>query len=325
MSGPLSYVLPLRSRPGDGGTEELTEYLAWLSDRVDLVIVDGSQPSSFLTHHDRWARLASHVPPDADIRCANGKVRGVLTGLRLAAHDLVVIADDDIRYDDEALERMARLLADADLVRPQNYFDPLPWHARWDTARILLNRAVGSDFPGTLGVRRSFLRSVDGYDGDVLFENLELIRTVTAGGGRVVDAPTLFVRRRPPTLARFLEQRPRQAYDDWAQPLRFTIFLATGPVIVAVARHRPRVLVFVAGSVILTAALGRFRNGGREVFDRLSPFFAPLWIAERAALAWLALFRRLTGRGSPYAGAFICRAANPPRVLRRRLRSPLSG
>jgi hypothetical protein len=325
VSGRLSYVLPLRSRPGDGGTEKLTEYLAWLSDRVDLVIVDGSQPSSFLTHHDRWARFASHVPPDADIRCANGKVRGVLTGLRLAAHDLVVIADDDIRYDDEALERMARLLADADLVRPQNYFDPLPWHARWDTARILLNRAVGSDFPGTLGVRRSFLRSVDGYDGDVLFENLELIRTVTAGGGRVVDAPTLFVRRRPPTLARFLEQRPRQAYDDWAQPLRFTIFLATGPVIVAVARDRPRVLVLVAGSAILTAALGRFRNGGREVFDRLSPFFAPLWIAERAALAWLALFRRLTGRGSPYAGAFIRRAANPPRVLRRRLRSPLSG
>ncbi len=125
---------------------------------------------------------------------------------------------------------MARLLAEADLVRPQNYFDPLPWHARWDTARILCNRAFGSDFPGTLGVRSSFLRSIGGYDGDVLFENLELIRTVTAAGGRVIDAPDLFVRRRPPTVARFLEQRPRQAYDDWAQPLRFAV----------VPRHRAR-------------------------------------------------------------------------------------
>ena len=149
-----------------------------------------------------------------------------------ATHELVVIADDDVRYDDDGLERMARLLAGADLVRPQNYFDPLPWHARWDTARILLNRAIGSDHPGTLGVRRSFLASVGGYDGDVLFENLELVRTVRAGGGRVVDEPALFIRRRPPTLRRFLEQRPRQAYDDWAQPLRFAFFLAAGPALV---------------------------------------------------------------------------------------------
>lgn len=325
MSWRLSYVLPLRSRPGDDGTEELTEYLAWLSERVELVIVDGSAPAEFQTHRDRWSTFATHVPPADDIRCANGKVRGVLTGLRLATCEGVVIADDDVRYDDAGLEGMTRLLSGADLVRPQNYFDPLPWHARWDTARSLLNRAVGSDFPGTLGVRRSFLASIGGYDGDVLFENLELIRTVEAGGGRVVDAPDLFIRRRPATFARFLEQRPRQAYDDWAQPLRLAAFLAAAPAIVAVARHRPRRLVLAAGATILVAGVGRARNGGREVFDRASPLFAPLWVGERAALAWVAFARRLVGRGCPYAGTVIGRAANPPRVLRRRLRSPLSG
>jgi hypothetical protein len=324
VNGRLSYVLPLRSRSGDRGTEELTEYLGWLGGRVDLVIVDGSDASSFLVHHDRWSRFATHVPPADDIGCANGKVRGVLTGLRLATEEVVVIADDDVRYDDDSLEGMGQLLAEADLVRPQNYFDPLPWHARWDTARILLNRAVGGDFPGTLGVRRSFLRSIGGYDGDVLFENLELIRTVTAGGGRVVEAPALFIRRRPPTFARFLEQRPRQAYDDWAQPLRFAFFLAAGPVIAAATARRPRGLVLAAGAAILAAGLGRARHDGRDVFDRISPLLAPLWIGERAVLSWVALIRRLVG-GCSYAGTVIRRAANPPRVLRRRLRSPLSG
>ena len=321
----LSYVLPVRSRSGDGDTHELTEYLAWLSERVELVIVDGSTPSEFRTHHELWESLAIHVRPADDIRCVNGKVRGVLTGLRLATHEDVVIADDDVRYDDAGLVRMAELLGDADLVRPQNYFDPLPWHARWDTARILLNRAVGSDFPGTLGVRRSFLASVGGYDGDVLFENLELIRTVEAGGGRVVDAPSLFIRRRPPSFARFLEQRPRQAYDDWAQPLRFTVFLAAAPALVGFGRHRPRRLVLAAGAAILAAGVGRARNHGRHVFDRASPLFAPAWLGERAALAWVALARRVLGGGCPYAGTIISRAANPTRVLRRRLRSPLSG
>ena len=266
MSLGLSYVLPIRSRPGDGPADELTEYLAWLGERVDLVIVDGSE--SFLTHHDRWSGFATHVPPAEDVRCANGKVRGVLTGLRSAREEGVVIADEDVRHDDATLEVMGRLLVEADLVRPQNYFDPLPWHARWDTARILLNRAIGSDFPGTLGVRRSFLRSIGGYDGDVLFENLELIRTVTAAGGRVVDAPSLFIRRRPPTFARFLEQRPRQAYDDWAQPLRFAFFLALGPAIGAVIARRPHGLVLAAGAAIVAAGLGRARHGGREVCTR---------------------------------------------------------
>ena len=325
MSARISYVLPLRSRPGDAGTEELTEYLEWLAKRADIVIVDGSDPSPFRKHHNEWSGFATHVPPAEDIRCANGKVRGVLTGLRLAAEEFVVIADDDVRYDDGSLDQMGRLLTEGDLVRPQNYFHPLPWHARWDTARIVLNRALGSDFPGTLGVRRSFLRSIGGYDGDVLFENLELIRTVAAAGGRVVDAPALFVRRRPPSLARFLEQRPRQAYDDWAQPLRFSLFLAAGPAIVATAARRPRGLVLAAGAAILVAGLGRARHDGSEVFDRISPLLAPLWITERAFLAWVALTRRLVGSGCPYAGTFIRRAANPPRVLRRRIRSPLVG
>jgi hypothetical protein len=325
VSARVSYVLPLRSRPGDAGTEELTEYLAWLAKRADVVIVDGSDPSPFRKHHHEWSRFATHVSPAEDIRCANGKVRGVLTGLRLATEELVVIADDDVRYDDGSLDQMGRLLTEGDLVRPQNYFDPLPWHARWDTARIVLNRAFGSDFPGTLGVRRSFLRSIGGYDGDVLFENLELIRTVAAAGGRVVDAPALFVRRRPASVARFLEQRPRQAYDDWAQPLRFALFLAAGPAIVATTARRPRGLVLAAGAAILVAGLGRARHDGREVFDRISPLLAPLWITERAVLAWVALARRLVGRGCPYAGTVIRRAANSPRVLRRRIRSPLVG
>ena len=325
MNRRLSYVLPLRSPSGDGETEDLTEYLAWLGERADLVIVDGSERAAFEAHRRRWAGFATHVPPAEDIRCLNGKVQGVLTGLRLAAEEAVVIADDDVRYDDDGLEAMRRLLAEADLVRPQNHFDPLPWYARWDTARVLCNRAFGNDFPGTLGVRRSFLISIGGYDGDVLFENLEVMRTVTAAGGRVIDAPDLFIRRRPPTFARFLEQRPRQAYEDWAQPLRFALFLATGPAVAAVAVRRPRRVLLVAVLAIAAAGVGRARNGGRFIFDRLSPLLAPLWVLERAILSWVALARRILGRGCPYAGTVIQRAATPPRLLRKRIRPRLAG
>jgi hypothetical protein len=158
-----------------------------------------------------------------------------------------------------------------------------------------------------------------------LFENLELIRTVEAAGGRVVDAPSLFVRRRPPTFTRFLEQRPRQAYDDWAQPARLAAFLAAGPAMIALSRFRPRGLVAAAVTAVLVASVGRFRHGGGQVFDRLSPLFAPAWIVERSVFAWGALGLRLTRGGCPYGGEVIRRAANPLRVLRGRLSARPSG
>jgi len=114
----------------------------------------------------------------------------------------LVIADDDVRYTRQALAAVVHHLGSADVVRPQNYFVPLPWHARWDTARTLLNRAWSADHPGTLGVRRDALLATGGYAG-VLLENLELIRTIKAAGGRERILPDLFVARRPPTARHF--------------------------------------------------------------------------------------------------------------------------
>jgi hypothetical protein len=54
----------------------------------------------------------------------------------------------------------------------------------------------------------------------VLFENLELIRTVRAGGGTLRYLRSPLVRRLPPDARTFLSQRVRQAYDSLAQPWR---------------------------------------------------------------------------------------------------------
>ncbi|HYN96035.1 MAG TPA: glycosyltransferase, partial [Pilimelia sp.] len=229
---PIEYVLPLRWT-ADEGLAELAAYVRRLATIADVTVVDGSPPESFAAHAAAFAGAARHVPPDPDLCFANGKVNGVTTGLRHARHEHVVIADDDVRYDDDALRAVHGLLDRYELVRPQNYFAPLPWHARWDTARTLLNRAFGADYPGTLAVRRATLAATGGYDGDVLFENLELIRTVRAHGGTEARPLGLYVRRQPPDVTRFWSQRVRQAYDDLAQPTRLVTFLGVGPAVLA--------------------------------------------------------------------------------------------
>jgi len=249
-----------------------------------------------------------------------GKVGGVLTGVRLASHERLIVADDDVRYDERALRRMALALDDADVVRPQNYFSPLPWHARWDTGRMLLNRLSGGDWPGTLGVRRSVLRATGGYDGRAMFENLELVRTVLAAGGTEAVLLDLFVARRPSTARHFWSQRVRQAYDELARPARMSAQLAVLPLAAfGVATFGWPALAAAALVIAGAAEVGRRRAGGASVFPSSASLLAPAWVAERAVCIWLALGARVLLGGVPYRGTVLRHAATPMRVLRARL------
>ena len=314
-----TYILPLK-RTSSRGLGDLPQYLGRVAEWAEVLVVDGSEPEVFAAHSRELPTGVAHLAPVH--RCLNGKVAGVLTGLERARTELCVIADDDVRYTETVFRRVLDLLADADVVRPQNYFLPLPWHARWDTARSLLNRALGADYPGTLGVRRSVLLRAGGYCGDVLFENLEMIRTVRAAGGRDVWEPSVFVARQPCSVRHFWSQRVRQAYDDFAQPFRLAGELALLPLVVFGTRRFHLLPAIAAAAGAGLAEAGRRRNRGTEVFPASSALWAPLWLLERSLAVWAALWLRLAG-GVPYAGVRIRQAGHSQRELRRMLRDGL--
>jgi hypothetical protein len=331
----LTYLVPIRWRDGEQRAE-LAEYLARIAPAcAEAIVVDGSPPGVFAANAAAFGDRVTHVPPATGERWLMGKVSGVRTGLRLASRERVVIADDDVRYDLEALHRTAALLDEHDLVRPQNYFSRLPWHARWDTARTLLNRSLGRDYPGTLAVRRSRVLAMGLYDGDVLFENLELIRTVRAHGGSTVAPLDLYVARVPPAAAHFWGQRTRQAYDDFALPLRMALWLAVVPLLaIAAFGRRIRLLpqrgvvkircggLAAAGLSVAAAERGRRRAGGAGYFPASSSLLAPVWVLERGVCAWLAVLQRLRFGGVRYGDSVIPLAAHSERRLRRRFRRP---
>jgi hypothetical protein len=314
----VSYVVPLRA---DAGTliDELAAYLTRLAAHVDdVLVVDGSEPELVEQHRALLEPAVRVLVPEQ--RTRNGKVGNVDTGVRNARREHVVLADDDVRYTAASLQGVIALLDDHDVVRPQNYFDTWPWHARFDGARTLLNRVSGGDWPGTLAVRRSTYLRMGGYAGDVLFENLELVRTVRAHGGRAADAADVFVARRPPTTRHFRGQQIRQAYDELARPGRLLVFLAVLPVTaIGLARRRFRALA-AGGAVIAAAAeVGRRRDGARTRFPASSAALAPLWVLWRSACSWAAIGARLRG-GVRYREQRIRRAASTPRQLRRVIR-----
>jgi hypothetical protein len=307
----LSVVIPLRwntSRADyDQGVAEMQTYLEALSHLCEVVVVDGSDEPARRVHADAWRASARVTRPEG--QGTNGKVVGSLTGLRHASHELVVLADDDVRHDARTLDALCALLERADLVRPQNVYDRWTWPARWDFGRCLVNRAFGADWPGTFAMRRSAVLAAGGWSTEVLFENLQLVRTARAHGLRVVNAPGLVVPRTPPSAAHFRSQRVRQAYDDLAQPGRLAAELALLPLLVTLAARRWRLLALPVSAAVVVGEVGRRRFGGLPA-PATSALWCPVWMVERSVTVWLALAAYASG-GVRYHGLRVRYAALP--------------
>jgi hypothetical protein len=309
-----SYVVPFRQVDAAPGTlNDLARDFRRVGATCEVIVVDGSPPEDFARHAVAWRGLCRHMPVDPRWRFLNGKVNGVLTGVSAAGCDAVILADDDVVYHTADIRRMCELLASRDLVVPQNYFNRLPWWARIATGRILLNRAIRpeGDYPGTVGLRRSTFLRIGPYDGDVLFENEEMRRHFLSHRTRVLHARDFLIARRPPSLAKWREQRLRQAYEDLDLPFKTSVFAALAPVgaLVGLAIGTTAAAIYAVGvmaTAFLLAAVGR-TDGAAAVIPISTCLGAALWVLERSIMVHAALWTRLVRGGCAYGGRIIAR------------------
>ena len=306
-----SYLLPLRRTAFDPAeAAKLRRYFDTVVAKCcEIIVTDGSPPEVFAQNKSAFGDLCRHEPVDRHYGYLNDKVNGVHTGVALASFEKIILADDDIRYWKVVVRDgvLVQLLANYEVVRPQNFLQPLPWWAKMESARMLINRATlrAADYPGTCAFRRSAFLACGHYDGDVLFDNEELIRHFAQHGCAIAYANDLFVRKRPPTLRKWLEQRPRQAYEDFGMRSKTALFFGLPWLLIATAlRFGQRgILSFIAlvslGSILI-AWRGRARGRAARFFPLHSCLFAPLWVAERMCSTYWALYWFLTRGGYPF-------------------------
>lgn len=309
-----TYLLPIRrARFGPDETTQLAEYFRDLAEAgCEVLVVDGSPSQVFANHSEAWRSVCQHEPVDRSFGYLNDKVNGIHTGVRLANSEKIVLADDDIRYDAAEIERVCELLDKFEVVRPQNFLSPLPWWGRMEAARMLINRATlrTGDYPGTCAFRRTAMLRVGPYDGDVLFDNEEIIRHFAKAGATVNYAANLFVRKRPPTFRKWIEQRPRQAYEDFGLRGKTALFLSL-PLFAAwigIAfgwKSLVAYLVMVSIAGVALAAAGRSRGTASRHFPLSVCLFAPVWILERSASTYWALYWHFSRGGYPFGDKIL--------------------
>jgi hypothetical protein len=309
-----TYLLTIRRVRFDRReAESFRDYFRSVAVACDVLVVDGSPPDVFAAHAEVWSGACAHAPVDPQYKYLNGKVNGIHTGVALSPNERIILADDDIRYTVGNLRRMIDLLADYEMVRPQNYLNPLPLWARTEAARMLLNRALiaEGDYPGTLGVRRSAMLRVGHYDGDVLFDNEEIVRHFRAQGAHVAYARDFFILKHPPSWRKWLEQRPRQAYEDFVMRAK-TAFFTVLPFALALIwfisgwKWTLAFAALVACGASLVAARG-LGDGAARFFPARLCLYAPLWLAERTVSTYWAFYWRVAYGGYPFGDKLVAK------------------
>ena len=309
-----TYLLPIRR--ANARREEVADFAEYFRKLAragcEVLVVDGSPPEVFAEHDRMWGDVCRHIKVDPKYTYLNGKVNGVHTGVDLASCEKIVLADDDIRYTSEDITRTCDLLERHEMVRPQNYLSPLPWWGRMEAARMLINRGTlrMGDYPGTCAFRRSTCLRVGHYDGDVLFDNEEIVRHFVLQGADVCYALDLFILKRPPVLRKWMEQRPRQAYEDFVMRAKTALFMSLLPLSLTLGILRGALAAllfacFVAICAMLLALRGMWRNQAHRFFPFFVILYAPLWVFERVLSTHWALYWRVAHGGYPFGNQLL--------------------
>src|SRR3954470_20085305 len=113
----VTYLLPIRRATfGSAEATQLAEYFRELSEAgCEVLVVDGSPAEVFAEHEHAWRSLCRHAKVDRSFGFLNDKVNGIHTGVRLAATEKIILADDDIRYAAAEIVRICDLLDEFDV------------------------------------------------------------------------------------------------------------------------------------------------------------------------------------------------------------------
>jgi hypothetical protein len=315
-----SYVVVIaRDREADNDLRDLAAYLSTLSlAGCEVIVVDGS-PAPVFEKNSRILRWVSgHIAARPQHHNFSGAIDVVRTAIDVSSCDRIIVAEENVRYDEKAVASVCELLDSHEVVKPQDYFDPLPWWIGIEAGRMLVQRGVepSPDHGATFGMRTSSLRRLRGVD--VTWSNGDdPVRYLATQGAEVFSACDVFVRRLPPPLNDWLRDRPKQAGDDFELPVKTAFFFALLPVAMVLAIvGGVRLAGGYAGAIAFASLVLAIRGRGSAsaFFPLRACLSAPLWVFERSVSVYWALVQKMRGTSTESAHPSIADRAAGARV-----------
>src|SRR3954451_13537156 len=163
-----SYLVVIeRDREASGDLRDLGSYLSTLAVAgCEVIVIDDSPAPAFENNRRVLRWVSRHIAARPRHRNFSGTIDVVRTAIDVSTCDKIIVAEENVRYDGEAVDQICELLDLHEVVEPQDYFDPLPWWIGIEAGRMLVHRGVEPlpDHGATFGMRKSSIRGLRGVD-----------------------------------------------------------------------------------------------------------------------------------------------------------------
>ncbi|MGW5955902.1 glycosyltransferase [Bacillus mycoides] len=316
----LSIVIPVKLKLDEHIMEFVNHTISLAKDiqneDVQIVVADESNDYTFnfINSYFHTINNITHFVPSTNLRTgANDKLNGIYAALDYVKYDKILLVDDHFRITKETVKSIYKYFDKYDCFKTMPKFNKHPFSVLVDMCGMFVVNIIDSkkQYCGHLAFRKEHINKFGFPSRDALFDELALefhLREHNCSVGFVKDVALEAVQEI--SFGKFLEQRVRYAYENFALPLRFTFFSLILPLLIVLFTINVNLAIIAFMGLTLGVTLLAFV--GQLIYGAsLAPWYTflltPIWFWFYPITTWIALYKYFTG-GVMFGGRKIRRA-----------------
>ncbi|MCC9022353.1 glycosyltransferase [Bacillus nakamurai] len=317
----VSIIIPIKVNSIDEVYIDFINYIVDFSSNVltrdvEIIIANGSSKNNYIFANEHLKHLKNviHFIPHRSIRTGdNDKLNGIYSALMYTKYENILLVDDHYRVSSETLAEILKYYEKYDCFKFMPKLHRYPHSALIDTCGMFIVNVLDSrkQYCGHLAFKKRLYSEWGFINRDSLFDEFAMEKHLRKKGSSVgfIKDIALEAKQEIP-LSKFLEQRVRYAYENFATPFRFTFFATILPLLILLSlidmNYSLTLASFLTSSIIVISIVGQFIYG-RHITPWYTSLYSPIWFWFYPFTTWIAIYKYLTG-GIMFGGNNIRRA-----------------
>ncbi|MCK0473043.1 glycosyltransferase family 2 protein [Halalkalibacter sp. APA_J-10(15)] len=316
----VSIIIPIKIKFGES-LEGFIAQIVTLAEQIkdtdsEIIIADESERlvNKYIKNHLECIENVNHFVPDPNIRTgANDKLNGIYDALNYVNYDNILLIDDHYRITRETLNKISPFYNRYDCFKVMPKFDKFPISAKIDLCGMFIVNLLDyrKQYCGHLAFTKELIDRVGFPNRDSLFDELALENQLRKGSNRICFLKNISLEAEQNiSYRKFLEQRVRYAYENFAFPFRTLFFLSIIPIIVVLfiinITYMYYFILIVSIISILFGLLGQLVYA-RNIAPTSTFLLSPVWFWFYPFTTWIAVYKYLNG-GVYFGGKKVRRA-----------------
>lgn len=316
----LTIIVPIKAYKVENVIDFVNHYITFsniiIDKNIQLIIADESAPDVFsyinkiLSYNEN---VIHFIPTDEERTGDNDKSNGIYSAIKFIKYENILIIDDHYRVELSELKIINNYFKEYDVFKVMPKFIKNNIMASIDLCGMFIVNILDKrkQYCGHIALKRNLFTKYGFPCRDSLFDEFAFENHFRKFNCKIGFPENVFLSSvYDITFLKFLEQRVRYSYENFAFPLRFILLLSILPISAFLFIISPiymfLFIIMLNWFLVIFSYMGQKKYYTSQGYPYIS-FFAPLWFIHYPITTWIAIILFLRG-GVKFGGKRIKKA-----------------